>query len=132
MLHTNGYHVAKVGNVGYSFARSLALTDHDYYVLELSSFQLDTISEFRPDVAIIINITPDHLDRYDYIFENYIKSKFRITLNQKSEDLLILNSNDQTIRKYLGIVPFSAKVDWLEVRLNEVEDVIVNNERLFL
>ncbi|HQX43166.1 MAG TPA: UDP-N-acetylmuramoyl-L-alanine--D-glutamate ligase [Saprospiraceae bacterium] len=130
MLHTNGYHVAKVGNVGYSFARSLALTDHDYYVLELSSFQLDTISEFRPDVAIIINITPDHLDRYDYIFENYIKSKFRITLNQKSEDLLILNSNDQTIRKYLGIVPINAKVDWLEVRLNEEEDVIVNNERL--
>ncbi len=75
--------------------------NHDYYVLELSSFQLDGIQNFRPDVGVLLNITPDHLDRYDYKMENYIYSKFRITENQKEKDLFIYNGFDENIKTYL-------------------------------
>lgn len=131
MLQSNGYNVAKVGNVGFSFARSLAMEDHEFYILELSSFQLDTILNFRPDIAILINITPDHLDRYDNNFDNYIKSKFRICMNQRSDDVFILNSNDLTIQSYLKVNSFKVKIDPLDVKLDKEENVIVNGERLF-
>jgi UDP-N-acetylmuramoylalanine--D-glutamate ligase len=94
---TAGLSCAIVGNIGYSFARQIAEDPKEVYVAEISSFQLDDIKTFRPDIAILLNITEDHLDRYDYKFENYIKSKFRITENQTGEDVFIYCLDDETI-----------------------------------
>jgi UDP-N-acetylmuramoylalanine--D-glutamate ligase len=96
-----GMDCALVGNIGYSFARQIAEDPKGWYVAEISSFQLDDIQAFRPDVAVLLNITEDHLDRYDYQFENYIKSKFRIAMNQTSEDYFIYNLDDEVIMDYL-------------------------------
>jgi UDP-N-acetylmuramoylalanine--D-glutamate ligase len=101
LLKDAGYDVALTGNIGYSFARQIAEKPCQWYVIEVSSFQLDDIHTFRPDVAILLNITPDHLDRYDYKFENYIASKFRITENQTPDDYLVINRDDQVINNYL-------------------------------
>src|SRR5215216_7118496 len=103
------YHICKhaelncglVGNIGYSFAKQVAEEPKALYVAEISSFQLDDIVSFRPDVAVLLNITEDHLDRYDYKFENYINSKFRITMNQQSNDYFIYNLDDEVITNYL-------------------------------
>src|SRR5688572_1066850 len=92
---------ALVGNIGYSFAKQVAEDPKEVYVAEISSFQLDDIKTFRPDVALLLNITEDHLDRYDYKFENYIASKFRITMNQTSKDYFIYNLDDEVITNYL-------------------------------
>ena len=97
------YNVGVAGNVGYSFARMVAEEEYDYYVLELSSFQLDGIKFFAPDIAVLLNITPDHLDRYEYKFENYIKSKLRITMNQMEGNHLIYNAEDENIVKEIAI-----------------------------
>jgi UDP-N-acetylmuramoylalanine--D-glutamate ligase len=96
-----GFECGLVGNIGYSFAKQVAEDPKPLYVAEISSFQLDDIKEFRPDVAVLLNITEDHLDRYDYKFENYISSKFRITINQTSEDYFIFNLDDEVITNYL-------------------------------
>lgn len=93
--------VAVVGNIGYSFARQVAKDPKKVYVVEISSFQLDDIKDFRADVAVLTNITEDHLDRYDYKFENYIKSKFRIIENQTEKDVFIYNEDDEVTKKYL-------------------------------
>ena len=113
ILNNAGLDVAIGGNIGDSFAKQV-LNNNANYVLELSSFQLDGIDKFKPHIAIITNITPDHLDRYDYKFENYIASKFRIAMNQTSEDYLIYDSDDEVIVSYLKthkiqstLVPFS-------------------------
>jgi len=100
-----GLDCALVGNIGYSFARQVAEDPKPWYVAEISSFQLDDIVDFRPDVAILTNITEDHLDRYDYKFENYIRSKFRITMNQTKDDYFIYNDDDPVIKKYLDQYP---------------------------
>ncbi|MFI3305702.1 MAG: UDP-N-acetylmuramoyl-L-alanine--D-glutamate ligase [Rikenellaceae bacterium] len=92
-----GYSVALGGNIGESFAYSVATREVDWYVLELSSFQLDGMSEFRADVSVLLNITPDHLDRYDYKFENYVASKMRIEQNQRPEDTFVYFSDDTNI-----------------------------------
>ena len=99
ILKEAGYDVLVAGNIGVGFAFSIAERDYDYIVLELSSFQLDGIKEFRSDVAVILNITPDHLDRYDYKFENYVRSKFRITKNQTKKDILIYNTDDSVVNR---------------------------------
>ena len=106
--------VGIAGNIGDSFAQQVAEQNFDSYVLELSSFQLDGIEKFSPHIAIITNITPDHLDRYDYDFNNYIDSKFRITKNQTKEDYLIYDADDKAIHKWLEtnntqaqLIPFS-------------------------
>ncbi len=101
LLKTAGLDVAMAGNVGKSFARSLSEAQHQYYVLELSSFQLDGIQHFRPDIAMLLNISPDHLDRYDYEMQNYIRAKFRIAMNQRPEDVLLYNSDDAHITDYM-------------------------------
>ncbi len=93
---------AMVGNIGFSFARQVAIDPKKLYIVEISSFQLDDIKEFRPDVAVLTNITEDHLDRYEYKFENYIKSKFRIIENQEKDDIFIYNDDDEIIKKYLN------------------------------
>ena len=98
-----GLDCALVGNIGYSFARQVAEDPKPWYVCEISSFQLDDIHEFRPEVAILTNITEDHLDRYDYKFENYIASKFRITMNQSENDHFIYNDDDPVIKKNLAL-----------------------------
>jgi UDP-N-acetylmuramoylalanine--D-glutamate ligase len=96
-----GLDVALVGNIGYSFARQVALEPHELYVVEISSFQLDDIDQFCPHVAILTNITEDHLDRYDYVFLNYINSKFRITMNQGPADFFIYCADDAVTQTYL-------------------------------
>ncbi|MAT53971.1 MAG: UDP-N-acetylmuramoyl-L-alanine--D-glutamate ligase [Saprospirales bacterium] len=102
LLKTAGLNAAMGGNVGTSFARNLATgAPADIHVLELSSFQLDGIKSFRPRVAILLNISPDHLDRYDHRMENYVASKFRIAMNQRPEDLFILDADDPYIREWL-------------------------------
>lgn len=93
-----GFDVGLAGNIGNSFARKVAENDHEYYVLEISSFQLDDIHEFTPHIGVITNVTPDHLDRYDHNFNNYLKSKLRITKNQKQRDFLIFNSDDPILK----------------------------------
>lgn len=95
ILHKAGYNVALGGNVGHSFAKLVAENTYDYFVLELSSFQLDDMYDFRASIAVITNITPDHLDRYEYKIENYAASKMRITQNQTSEDALIWCADDE-------------------------------------
>jgi UDP-N-acetylmuramoylalanine--D-glutamate ligase len=97
LLHTGGLDVAMGGNVGKSFARIIADRDYPYYVLELSSFQLENIEQFRPDIAMILNITPDHLDRYNYVMDNYINAKFNIVRNQRAEDLFLYNNEDPNV-----------------------------------
>jgi UDP-N-acetylmuramoylalanine--D-glutamate ligase len=103
-----GLDCALVGNIGYSFARQVAEDPRPLYVAEISSFQLDDVVTFRPDVAVLINITEDHLDRYDYKYENYINSKFRITINQTSGDYFIYNMDDEVISKYLDRNPINS------------------------
>jgi UDP-N-acetylmuramoylalanine--D-glutamate ligase len=100
-----GLDCALVGNIGYSFARQVAEDPKDWYVVEISSFQLDDIVSFRPEVAILTNITEDHLDRYDYKFGNYIASKFRITMNQTEDDNFIYNDDDPVIKTYMHRFP---------------------------
>ena len=111
-----GQDAAIVGNIGFSFARQIAQDPKVLYVIEVSSFQLDDIHSFRPDIAILLNITEDHLDRYNYQFENYIKSKFRIIENQTEQDCFIYCIDDEVVVKHLelltthtNLLPFSMK-----------------------
>ena len=108
LLKDAGYDVSMVGNIGYSFAKQLWERPTEWYVMEVSSFQLDDINRFRPHIAVILNITPDHLDRYNYEFKNYIASKFRITENQEHTDHLIINQDDKVITEYLANHPVAA------------------------
>lgn len=98
------------GNIGKSYAMQVATEHHDYYVLEISSFQLDNCYDFRPDIAVITNITPDHLDRYDYNMENYVKSKFRITQNMRPDDCFIFDSDDKITIAHLSKIVLKAKM----------------------
>lgn len=98
ILKEGGYNVALAGNVGKSFAWQVAEDNYDYYVIELSSFQLDGMYDFRADIAILLNITPDHLDRYEYQFQNYINSKFRILQNMGLEQHFIYWSEDPVVK----------------------------------
>lgn len=116
ILKKAGYNVGLGGNVGKSFAYQVATENFDYYVLELSSYQLDGMYDFKADVAILLNITPDHLDRYEYKFENYVASKFRITQNQAKEDAFIYCADDEVIEEFMKhhkidaqLIPFSIK-----------------------
>jgi len=102
ILKNAGYDVALAGNVGNSFARTIAKGDHEYFVVELSSFQLDGCYEFNPNIAILLNITPDHLDRYGYEFDNYVRSKFRIVANHTDKDYFIYWASDKVITEYLA------------------------------
>ena len=97
ILRNAGLNVGLAGNIGASLALQVAHEDHDYYVIELSSFQLDNMYDFKADIAILLNITPDHLDRYDHKFQNYIDAKFRITRNQTKEDSFIYWAEDPII-----------------------------------
>ncbi len=103
-----GADCAMVGNVGYSFAKQVAVNPRQLYVAEISSFQLDDIKTFRPDVAVLTNITEDHLDRYEYKFQNYINSKFRVVMNQQKEDVFIYNLDDEVTLKAISNYPIKS------------------------
>jgi len=102
LLKTAGYNVALGGNVGISLAKLVAEADYDYYVVEVSSFQLDGIVKFKPDVAVLLNITPDHLDRYEYDFEKYVASKFRIVENLSHEEAFIYCADSEPVSKEMA------------------------------
>lgn len=110
LLQQAGLNVGLGGNIGKSYALQVATEHHDYYVLEISSFQLDGCFDFRPDIAIITNITPDHLDRYDYNLENYVKSKFRIIRNLGPDDCFIFDSDDAVTIGHLDKIITQAKM----------------------
>nr|WP_242696041.1 UDP-N-acetylmuramoyl-L-alanine--D-glutamate ligase [Pedobacter sp. SYSU D00873] len=114
ILKNAGLNVGLAGNIGKSFARQVATENFDYYVLEISSFMLDDMYEFKADIAVLLNITPDHLDRYDYKMDNYVDSKFRILQNQTENDIFIYCADDEETVKGLerhtvnaGVFPFS-------------------------
>ena len=114
LLKEAGLSVAVGGNIGYSFARLVAQEPKEYYVLEISSFQLDDITSFHPHIALLLNITPDHLDRYNYEFQNYIDAKMRITEFQQAADYLIYDADDPVTAQEIGkgqvkaqLLPFS-------------------------
>ncbi len=102
IMKSAGYDVALCGNIGDSFAFEVATNHHDWYILELSSFQLDDMYKYKADISLLLNITPDHLDRYDYKFENYAASKMRVMQNQGADDYFIYGSDDQTITSELN------------------------------
>ena len=109
MLRRAGLNCGMAGNVGKSFAMQVATKTYDYYVIELSSFQLDGMYEFKPDISILLNITPDHLDRYGYNMQNYIDSKFRITQNLSEDDYFIYCSDDEITISELERIVLRAK-----------------------
>ena len=148
ILKSAGLNVGLAGNIGKSFAWQVAQEQFDYYVLELSSFQLDGVFKYKPDIAILTNISPDHLDRYDYKYENYIASKFRITMNQTENDYLIYDADDEAISEWLKnnttkaqLIPFSVNRklekgaylnnNKMEVNINE-EEFIMETEYIAL
>lgn len=108
ILKQAGLNVGLAGNIGNSLALQVAHEDHDYYVIELSSFQLDNMYDFKADVAILLNITPDHLDRYDFKFQNYVDAKFRITRNQTKEDSFIYWAEDPVIDREMKKIQLGA------------------------
>ncbi|MBQ0061141.1 MAG: UDP-N-acetylmuramoyl-L-alanine--D-glutamate ligase [Bacteroidales bacterium] len=116
-----GYNVGLAGNIGQSLALQVAETEHDYYVIELSSFQLDNMYDFRANIAILMNITPDHLDRYDYKMQNYVDAKFRIIQNQQEEDAFIFWNDDPIIQQELKKYGIKARLcPFAEVKENGV------------
>jgi UDP-N-acetylmuramoylalanine--D-glutamate ligase len=141
LLKSGGLNVGLGGNIGKSFAWQVAEDNYDFYVLELSSFQLDGIINYKPEIAIITNISPDHLDRYEYKYENYIASKFRITMNQTENDFLIYDADDEAMSDWFKnnktkaqLIPFSIskalekgaflKDNTMEININEEEFVM--------
>ena len=109
LLKEAGFNVGLAGNIGYSFAQQVAEQNYDYYVLEISSFQLDDIHDFSPSIGVITNITPDHLDRYGNDFSNYIQAKIRLTMNQTKEQFLLFNVDDERLTQALSETSSVAK-----------------------
>ena len=138
LLKKAGLNVGLGGNVGKSFAMQVATSEFDYYVLELSSFQLDGMFEFKADIAVLLNITPDHLDRYDYKFENYANSKFRIIQNQTQEDAFIYCMDDAEIVKGIKNREIKAKQYPFSIKqktetgayLNENNQIVIDTNHI--
>ncbi|MBS1630170.1 MAG: UDP-N-acetylmuramoyl-L-alanine--D-glutamate ligase [Bacteroidetes bacterium] len=108
LLKEAGFDVSMVGNIGYSFARQLYERPTQWYVMEVSSFQLDDVERFRPNVAVLLNITPDHLDRYNYQIQHYVAAKFRIAGKQEADDHFIVNADDPVIADWISLHPLRA------------------------
>ena len=132
ILKKGGLNVGMAGNIGDSFARMVAEKDHDYYVLEISSFQLDGIVDFKPGIAVITNITPDHLDRYENSFDKYVASKFRITRNQVSADYLIYDADDEIIANWLGKNPIKPKLLPFSLEKSVAEGAGIKNNSIII
>lgn len=138
LLKNGGLNVALGGNIGKSFAEQVSEEKYENFVLELSSFQLDGIETFAPHIAVLTNLSPDHLDRYDYKYENYIASKFRITMNQTSQDYFIYDADDVEIIKWLSQnpiksqpLPFSTKKELNQGAFKRNNEIIItiNNDQ---
>jgi len=132
LLKNGGLNVALGGNIGKSFAEQVSEEKYENFVLELSSFQLDGIETFAPHIAVLTNLSPDHLDRYDYKYENYIASKFRITMNQTSQDYFIYDADDVEIIKWLSQnsiksqpLPFSTKKELNQGAFKRNNEIII-------
>lgn len=130
LLKSAGLNVGLGGNIGKSFAWQVAENKFDSYVLELSSFQLDGIVDFKPHIAIITNISPDHLDRYDYKYQNYIDSKFRITMNQTEDDYLIYDADDEAIAEWFKTHTTKAKLIPFSLTKTFSEGAYINNNKM--
>jgi len=140
ILSDQGLNVTIGGNIGTSFSSLLISNDYNYLVLEVSSFQLDGIVEFKPHIAVITNLSPDHLDRYKN-YEDYIKSKFRIVMNQNSNDYLIYDGDDSTINSYINknnikskLIPFSTerKIEEGAYYNNQSINISINKKKLVM
>ena len=132
ILKNCGLHVGMAGNIGDSFARMVAEQDYQFYVLEISSFQLDGILEFKPDIAIITNITPDHLDRYDYRFENYIASKFRIAMNQSASESFLYDLDDPVVTNWLEEHPIQPKTFPFSLEQQVEQGACIKDENILI
>ena len=139
ILRKAGINVGLAGNVGKSFAKQIATEDFEWYVLELSSFQLDDMFEFRADIAMLLNITPDHLDRYNYEMQNYVDSKFRILQNQTENDWFIYNYDDKIIQEEISKreikakkAPFSMTEDMSVGAYTNEEQITININEKFI
>ena len=130
LLQNAGLNVGLGGNIGKSYALQVATEKHDYYVLEISSFQLDNCYDFRPDIAIITNITPDHLDRYDYNMENYVRSKFRITQNLRPEDCFIFDSDDAITIEHLSKIVLKTQMLPFSQQHEEKQGAFLKDDRI--
>lgn len=132
ILKNGGLNVGLAGNVGQSLAFQVATENYDYYVVELSSFQLDGMYDFKADIAILLNITPDHLDRYDYNFQNYVDSKFRITQNQGPEDAFIYWENDPVIKAELNKQNIQSTLYPFAIEKTERTKAYIHQNELFI
>jgi UDP-N-acetylmuramoylalanine--D-glutamate ligase len=132
ILKNAGLNVGLAGNVGQSLALQVANDSYDYFVVELSSFQLDGMTEFKADIAILLNITPDHLDRYEYNFQNYVDSKFRITQNQTEEDSFIFWENDPVIKAELAKRNIQSTLYPFSIERTEKTKAFIEQDELIL
>jgi UDP-N-acetylmuramoylalanine--D-glutamate ligase len=132
ILKNSGLRVGLAGNVGNSLALQVATENFEYYVVELSSFQLDGMTEFKADIAVLLNITPDHLDRYDYNFQNYVNSKFRITQNQTKDDTFIFWENDPVIKAELAKRNIQSTMYPFAIERNEKTKAFIENDELII
>ena len=130
MLKKAGLNVAIAGNIGRSFAMSVAEDYYDYYVLEISSFQLDGMFEFNADIAILLNITPDHLDRYDYNLQKYIDSKFKLTQNLSEDEYFIYCSDDEITIRELEKIVVKAKQLGFTLKERKQQGAYINNDKI--
>lgn len=132
VLQNAGLDVGLAGNIGNSLAMQVAVDPHQYYVIELSSFQLDHMFEFKADIAILLNITPDHLDRYDYEFQKYIEAKFRIIRNQTENDAFIYWENDPVILKEISKRNIKSSIYPFAIDKSEKTKAFIQNEKLVI
>ncbi len=132
LLKEAGLDAGLGGNIGKSYAFQVATEHHDYYVLEISSFQLDDCYDFRPDIAIITNITPDHLDRYDYNMENYVRAKFKITRNLRPEDCFIFDSDDTITIEHLNKIILTARMLPFSQREKLSQGAFIKDDKIVL
>ncbi|MBO8485795.1 MAG: UDP-N-acetylmuramoyl-L-alanine--D-glutamate ligase [Bacteroidetes bacterium] len=130
LLQQAGLNVGLGGNIGKSYAYQVATAHHDIYVLEISSFQLDNMYDFKADIAIITNITPDHLDRYDHRLENYVKAKFRITRNMNEDDCFIFCSDDEITISHLNKIVVKAKMLPFSQKKEVEQGAFLRNDRI--
>jgi UDP-N-acetylmuramoylalanine--D-glutamate ligase len=132
ILHHAGLDVGLAGNIGNSLALQVATDPHDYYVVELSSFQLDHMFEFKADIAVLLNITPDHLDRYNYEFQNYVDAKFRITQNQTASDAFIYWGNDPVVSAELSKRSIGAQLYPFALERTEKSKAFIEQDQLVI
>jgi UDP-N-acetylmuramoylalanine--D-glutamate ligase len=132
LLSEGGLHAGMAGNIGDSFAKMVAENEYEFYVLEISSFQLDGIQEFKPHIAILTNISPDHLDRYEYSFEKYVESKFRITENQDETDFFIYDAGDEVIKQKLASQPIQSRLLPFSITAEVEKGACIENDNIII